>query len=146
MLCLCKKLSMQLIHKIYLTYWGRVAHICVIELKAIIGLHNDLSHNWRQAITWTNAGMLLIGPWGTNFNDIFYNIQPFSFRKICLKISSWNWQPFCLILNVLRSILKLSQCQIKPNHNKTQQGTLSARLTKCIIRCKMVIQVNEVLE
>ena len=40
-----------------LTHWGRVTHICVSELS-IIGSDNDLSPDRRQAIIWTNAGIL----------------------------------------------------------------------------------------
>ena len=39
-------------------------------LEPIIGSDNGLSPNRHQAITWTNAGILLIGPLGTNFNEI----------------------------------------------------------------------------
>ena len=51
-----------------LTHWGRVTHICVSKLT-IIGSNNSLSPVRRQAIIWTNAGILLIGPLGTNFNE-----------------------------------------------------------------------------
>ena len=56
----------------------------------------------RQAIIWTNAGILLIRPLGTNFNEILIGNQTFSFKKIHLKMSSAKWRPFCLGLNVLR--------------------------------------------
>ena len=46
---------------------------------------------------------LLIGPLGTNFNEILIKIYIFSFKKIHFKMSSGKWQPFCLSLNVLRS-------------------------------------------
>ena len=46
-----------------LTQWGRVIHTCIGYLT-IIGSDNGLSHNRRQAITWTNGGVLLIGPLG----------------------------------------------------------------------------------
>ena len=36
---------------------GRVTHICVSKL-AIIGSHNGLAPGWRQAIIWTNAGIV----------------------------------------------------------------------------------------
>ena len=48
-----------------LTHWGRVTHICVGELT-IIGSDNGFSSGRRQAIIWTNAGMFLIEPLGTN--------------------------------------------------------------------------------
>ena len=44
-----------------LTHRGRVTHICVGNLT-IIGSDNGLSPGRRQAIIWTNAGILLIGP------------------------------------------------------------------------------------
>ena len=58
----------------------------------------------RQAIIWTNAGVLLIGPLGTNFSEIFIEIYIFSFKKMHLKMSLGNWRPFCLGLNVLTGI------------------------------------------
>ena len=84
----------------YLTHWGRVTHICVTNLT-IIGSDNGLSPGRRQAITWTNVGILLIWPLGTNFSEMFIEIQTFSFNKIHLKMSSGKWRPFCLGLNVL---------------------------------------------
>ena len=50
-----------------LTHWGRVTLICVSKLT-IIGSDNGLSPGRRQAIIWINAGILLIGPLGTNFS------------------------------------------------------------------------------
>ena len=83
-----------------LTHWGQVTHICVVNLT-IIGSDNGLSLGRRQAIIWTNAGILLIGPLGTNFNDIVTEILLFSLKKMRLKMSSAKWRPFCLDLNVL---------------------------------------------
>ena len=45
----------------FLTHWGRVTHICIVKLT-VIGSDNGLSPGRRQAIIWTNAGILLIGP------------------------------------------------------------------------------------
>ena len=83
-----------------LTHWGRVTHICLNKL-AIIGSDNGLSPGRRQAIIWTNAGVLFIGPLGTNFSEIQIGIQTFSYKKMHLKMSSVKWHPFCLGLNVL---------------------------------------------
>ena len=83
-----------------LTHWGRVTHICVGKLT-IIGSDNGLSPGRRQAIIWTNAGILLIGPLGTNFSEILNKIQTFSLKKIRLKMSSAKCCPFRLGLNVL---------------------------------------------
>ena len=83
-----------------LTHWGRVTHICVSK-QTIIGSDNGLSPSRRQAIIWTNAGILLIGTLGTNFSEIFIEIRIFSFKKMGLNVSSAKWRPFCLSLNVL---------------------------------------------
>ena len=85
-------------------HWGRVRHICVVKLT-IIGSYNGLSPGRRQAIIWTNGGILLIGPLGTNFSEILIRIQTFSFKKVPLKMSSAKWRPFGLGLNVLIGIL-----------------------------------------
>ena len=67
--------------------------ICVGKLT-IIGSDNGLSPGRRQAIIWTIAGILLIGPSGTNFSEILIGIQTFSFKKMHLKMSSAKWRPF----------------------------------------------------
>ena len=89
-----------LLAQLYLTHWGRVTNICVGNLT-IIGSDNGLSPGRRQAIIWTNAGILLIGPLRTNFSEILIGIHMFSSKKMHLKISSAKWRPFCLGLNVL---------------------------------------------
>ena len=82
----------------FLTHWGGVMHICFGNLT-IIGSDNGLSPGRRQAIILTNAGILLIGPLGTNFSEILIKIQIFSFKKMRLKGSSAKWRPFNLGLN-----------------------------------------------
>ena len=79
---------------------ARVTHICISRLT-ITGSDNGLSPGWRQAIIWTNAGILLIGPLRTNFSEHLIAILTFSFMKMLLKVSSVKWGPFCLGLNVL---------------------------------------------
>ena len=91
-------LSMSLIAEF--THWGRVTHISVGNLT-IIGSDYGLSPDRRQAITWTNVGILLIGPSGTNFSEMLIEIHTFSFKKIHLKMSSGKWRSFCLGLNML---------------------------------------------
>ena len=87
-----------------LTHWGRVTHICASKLT-IIGSDNGLSPDRRQAIIWTNAGILLIGHLGTNFSEILIENHAFSLKKMHLKMSSGKWRPFCLGLNVLNNQL-----------------------------------------
>ena len=62
-----------------------MAHIRVRKL-AIIGSDNELSPRQRQAITWTNARILLIGLLATKLSEIFIEFYTFSFKKIYLKI------------------------------------------------------------
>ena len=75
-------------------------HICISKLN-IICSDNGLSPGGRQAIIWTNAGILLIQSLETNTKEIFIKLYIFSFKKMHLKMLSGNWQPFCLNLNVL---------------------------------------------
>ena len=88
-----------------LTHWGRVTHMCVSRL-AIIGSDNGLSPVRRQAIIWTNAGILLIGPLGANFSEILIGNQTFSLKKMHLNLSSAKWRLFRLGLNELTLIIK----------------------------------------
>ena len=64
-----------------LTHWGRVTHICISKLT-IIGSDRGLLPGWHQAIIWSSAGILLIGPWGTNVNEVLIKTQTFSFKKM----------------------------------------------------------------
>ena len=82
-----------------LTHWRWVTHIYVDKLT-IVGSDNGLSAGQCQAIM-TNDGILLIGPLGTNFSKILIEIQTFSFKKMCLKVSCGKWRPSCFGLNVL---------------------------------------------
>ena len=83
-----------------LTHWSRATHICVGELT-IIGSDNGLSPGRRQAIIWTNAGILLIRTLGTNFSEILGEIHSFSFSKMQLKMWSAKWRLFGHGLNEL---------------------------------------------
>ena len=99
-------------HLVVLTHRGRVTDICVGKLT-IIGSDNGLSPGRRQVIIWTNAGILLIEPLGTNFSEILIGIQIFPFKKMRLKMPSAKWHPFCLGLNVL------NDTQVTPFHKYT---------------------------
>ena len=122
----CKDLGVQkhqtVLYLPQLTRWGRVTHICVGKLT-IIGSDNGLSPGRRQAIIWTNAGILLIGPWGTNFSEILIGIQAFSFKKMHLKMSSAKWPPFRLGLNVLNQELTELQTQCQPEEGPKADQT-----------------------
>ena len=120
-----------------LTHWCRVTHICVSKLT-IICSDNGLSPGQHQAITWTNVGILLIGPLGTNFSEMLIEIRTFSFKKIHLKMSSGKWRPFCLGLNVLRTdILHCTRSQVTKAlwaHNSNLVKICVALMGKMTIR------------
>ena len=80
-----------------------MTHICVGKLT-IIGSDNGLSPGRRQAIIWTNAGILLIWPLGTNFNEIFIGNSNIFIQENALEMLSAKWRPFCLGLNVLKHL------------------------------------------
>ena len=75
-----------------------MTHICVSKLT-IIGSDNGLSPGPRQAIIWTNDGILLIRTFQTHFSEIASEIHTFSFKKMHFKMSSGKWRPSCLGLN-----------------------------------------------
>ena len=85
-----------------LTHLGRATHLCVGKL-AIIGSDNGLLPGWHHAIIWTSAGILLIGPLETNFNEILFRIQAFVYKKMHLKMLPAEFCPICLRLNVLKA-------------------------------------------
>ena len=53
------------------------------------------------AIIWTNVGILLIGPLGTEFSEILIEIETFTGKKMHLDMTSAKWRPYCLGLNIL---------------------------------------------
>ena len=88
-------------HHSALTHWGRVMHICFGKLNIMVS-DSGLLHGQYQAIIWTNVGILLIWPLGTNFSEILMKIITFSFKKMHLKVSTKRC-PFCLGLKVFTS-------------------------------------------
>ena len=90
-----------------------MTNICISDLT-IIGSDNGLSPGRRQAIIRTNAGILLKRPLGTNFSEILIEILLFSFKKMRLKVSSAKRRPFCLGLNVLKTVNLTSPPVPKP--------------------------------
>ena len=75
----------------WLTHWGRVTHIRVSKLTIIVSDHG-LSLGRRQAIIWTNAGLLSIGPPGTNFSEVLIAIcifiQENAFENVARKLAA----------------------------------------------------------
>ena len=95
-----------------LTHWGRVTHVYASKLP-IIGSDIGLSPGRRQAIIWTNAGILLIWPLWTNFNKTLIEIGIFSFKKMRLKESSTKWRSCCLGLNVFICRRRLTNYKVE---------------------------------
>ena len=92
------------------THFGWVKHVCVDNLT-IIGSDNGLAPTCSRqlAIIWTNAGILLIGPLGINFREIFIKTKHFhsenAFENVFL---SAKWQPFVSASKLPPS--RLGQC------------------------------------
>ena len=77
--------------------------MCVSKLT-IIDSDSGLSPGWHQAIIWTNAGMLLIGPSGTNFSEMLIEIQYIFiqenvFANVVRKMVAILYQPQCFKWN-----------------------------------------------
>ena len=106
-----------------LTHWGHVMHICVGNNTniTIIGSDNGLSPGRCPAIIWTNDGILLFGPLGTNLSEIAIEILTFPFKKIWLKVSSAKWWPSCFSLNVLSD--GIGGCQTSENSSPCGPST-----------------------
>ena len=63
--------------------------------------------DWRQAIIWTNAGILLIGPLGSNFIEIFNRnsnifIQESAFQGVVCETAAILSRPECVKTNTSR--------------------------------------------
>ena len=111
----------------WLTHWGRVTHICVSKLTTI-GSDNGLSPSRRQAIIWTNTGILLIQTLGTNFSEILREIYTFSFKKMHLKMSSGKCRPSCLGLNVLKPWMLMAWRQKESGYQQPWYWLSSSRI------------------
>ena len=85
--------------------WLCVTFMCDFysaNILTIISSDNGWLPGRRQIIIWTNAGMLLIGPLGTTFSEIYIKVHTFSFKKMLLEMSCGHWRPFGFVTNLLR--------------------------------------------
>ena len=101
-----------------------MTHIYISKLT-IIGSDKGLAPEWRQAITWTSIGVLLIWALGANFKEIWIKIHAFSFKKIHFKMLSGKcqlWLKKWLDMNQATSHY-LNQCS-SFIHNSIWQTTL----------------------
>ena len=78
--------------------------------RVSIGADNGLSSGRRQAIILTNAGILSIGPLGTNSSEIFVKNRTFPLKKMRLKMSSVKWRLFCPGEDELTLIKIMASC------------------------------------
>ena len=87
--------------------------------KAIFGSDRGLSPVRRQAIIWTNAGLLSFwilrnkGQWKLNRNRIRFT------QENNLKMSSVNWRSFSLDFNVLNHTIPCQHCNQPPRNGST---------------------------
>ena len=76
-----------------------MTHICVSK-PTTIGSDNGLSPGRRQAIIWSNAGILLIGTEGRNLSEILIEIHIFSlknaFENIVWEMAAILSRPQCV--------------------------------------------------
>ena len=112
-----------------------------VSTLTIIVSDNGLPPSRCQAIIWPNAGILLIGPLGTNFSEILIEIHTFSFKKMHLEMLSGKWRPSCLSFNVLtefhqtpislKSSLNNSTSDVQPNLASSQVTALTFFIRIC---------------
>ena len=75
----------------------------------IIISNNGLSPDRRQAIIWTNDGILLIISLGTHLSEILSELRSFSFKKMYLKMSSAK-------MAYISSRAQCVKCDLKHQH------------------------------
>ena len=80
-----------------------------------VGSDNDFGPVRRQTIIWTNAGVLLIRPLGTNSSDILINLQKISFNKggfenVISEMTAILFQSQCVELPCIYMRLCLHSC------------------------------------
>ena len=91
----------------YFIFWVLVTDawpsICVYKLT-MIGSDNGMSPGRRQAIIWTNAGILLIGPLGKTPVKSFFNQNLYIFieENIVWKMAAILSRPQCVKSQPLR--------------------------------------------
>ena len=130
----------------FLTHWVREMHIyiCVGNLT-IIGSDNGLSPGRRQAIIWTNAGILLIGFFGTNFSEILIKIYTFSLKKNAFENVARKWRPFCLGLNVLTPEISINTYSSFPSRTIIFFWYISASFSRRVVHSGFFWRVDKTI-
>ena len=128
-----------------LTFWGRVAHICLSKL-IIIDSDNGLYPGRHQCIVWTDAGILLFGPLEINFSEMcqsnlvkrhsVYCYVQYCIPSLIARFVGPTWGPtgprwapcwpheLCYLGcydNIIRSALKSKRCPHCPQFMDTVQ-------------------------
>ena len=116
-------------------------HICISKT------YHHLFRYWlvarrRQAIIWTNPGILLIRTLGTNFSEIIIKIHTFSFMKMRLKVPSAKWPQYCLGLNVLNINVNEATFSHHRNIISTPESVLFHRYWTWARRRQVIIWTN----
>ena len=103
-------------------------HDMTLQIFVNIGSGNGLSPLHWLAITWTNVGILSIGPSGTYFSEILIQTQQFFFKKVHLKMAA--------ILCWLQCVNPSSPQQwlISPLYYLVLMDSYHARLPTCLPR------------
>ena len=129
-----------------LTHWCWVMHICVSKL-IIIRSDNGLSPGRHQAIIWTNAGILLIGPLGTkpqwNLNrNLCTFIRENAFENVVCKMatilsrhqyvnSSYQWRRHDFRKSTQRPWQLLHSCIYRITHSFCGANTYAWKNNLC---------------
>ena len=79
-------------YELHQSPWHRTRYFS--SYPSVLYMHRWTRSALVQAITWSSADLLSIGPFGTNFSEIRIETQHFSFVKMHLNISSTKWRPF----------------------------------------------------
>ena len=90
-----------------LAHWGRVMHIYISKLT-IIGLDNGLPPGRWEAIIWTNAGILLIGPWEQTWVKYWLILTYFHSWKCIWKCRLQKRESSCFSLQCLQNYIVTS--------------------------------------
>ena len=91
---------------------------------------------WRQAILWTNAGILFIGPLGTNSSEILIDIDTFSLKNsienvVCKMVAILS-RLQCVKADVLNFILCLYRIYHR-HYDDVIMGAIASQITSLTI-------------
>ena len=137
------ELLMHIVHVLswcFVLNWGRVTHKCGSNLT-IIGSDNGLSPGRRQAIIWTNDGILLTGSFAKKPRGILIKIHTSSFNKMHWKMLSRKCLLFCFGLDVSSQItatdlnIRHLHMQTSLGHNITMYQYIRSHTIGCWVTC-----------